>query len=145
LLMPVPTVSPRMWKRTRALSHLAMATPQVNRDDFSFSTHVESLCGRNWKKEAEETDGDSMTHKVWENDHVERLEVPERERAHRPEIDDDLDEALTETVRDNYSAVPAEQLPFEQRLTLVVDAAEEYFEVLDCYVEWVNLPNSNYS
>ena len=132
--MPVPTVSPAIWERTRTLSYLLMATPQLDRDEFSFSVHVEQLCGSDFREMAD--DAKDKVHTEWGKGHTERLRRPQRSRPHRPEIGDDLDERLTESVKENYPTVPAAELPFERRLELLADVVEKYLNELGVTLKW---------
>ena len=104
-------------------------------DDFSFSVHVEEVCV-DWRKLIENT-RPATTHSDWDKGHTVRLPV-EKDRPHRPEISEELEEEVTETANTIYG-VPAEELPFEKRLRLIVDSAEEYYERLDCQVAVIDV------
>lgn len=114
----------------RALTQFHMGTMKIDATDLSFANQLDELVGPNYRKESD--DLDNMTHNDFPTGFSISIDA-DRDRPHRPEVSRRLERDLTETVGEMYP-VPAEQLDFDDRLELFLDAVEEYYAAIDCYI-----------
>jgi len=65
--------------------------------------------------------------------HQVRLRVTQSE-PHRPEVDKQIVRQLHHRVTKEKSSVPAKKFDFDTNLEIVLDAAERYYEALQCEI-----------
>ena len=91
-------------------------------------------------REAEEENRDSdgfKTHTDYQgtpdDPHQVRLRVTQSE-PHRPEVDKQAVRQLHHRVKREKSSIPAKKFDFDTNLEIVLDAAERYYEALQCEI-----------
>jgi hypothetical protein len=62
-----------------------------------------------------------------------RLHITQTE-PHRPQLKGITVERLNQAVTDEKPAVPVDKLSFDNRLSIILDAAERYYEALYCEI-----------
>jgi len=144
--MPVPAVSPRNWQRTMVICHFVMGTPISVVSELSFQDRLETILNyeKNFSERARENeqqnggrDSQYKTHADFQatqrNPYKKRITVT-REKPHRPNIDDTVIDRLHAAVKDEKSSVPVEKLDFDDNLGIFLDAAERYYNSLQCKI-----------
>lgn len=115
-----------------------MGTREIDAADLSFADRMEMIIETEPGEGLEEidNDGDGWYHNGWGRGGVKiRIAPADRDRPHRPEVGDDALDALDEWVGRNHPNVPVESIDFDEKLTLLLDTAEEYYEALDCRLQ----------
>jgi hypothetical protein len=139
--MQAPAVSSYNWERTEALAQIAMGTRSVDVSEMSFADRMELIIEAepaNGLEEIEE-EGGSWYSNNWGKSGVKmRIAPTDRDRPHRPEVGDDALNVLDEWVRRTHPNVPVKSIDFDEKLTLLLDTAQEYYSELDCQVVNVN-------
>lgn len=115
----------------RALTQFHMGTMKIDATDLSFANQLDELVGPNYRKNTDDLD-DRTTHADFPTGFSISIDA-DRDRPHRPEVSGRLNRDLAETVGEMYP-VPAEQLDFDDRLELFLDAVEEYYAAIDCHI-----------
>ena len=136
--MPVPAVSPVNWQRTTIVAHLVMATPIDVVETFSFQDQLDSIIDYGEGEYADnarknEREDAEYAHADFETPYQKKI-VVSRDRDHRPHVDKHVAKKLERAVRQENEAVPAEKLDFDNQLRTVLDAAERYYNTLQCEV-----------
>lgn len=114
-------------------------------NSLSFQDRVETILKRShdidggFDEAARKNEPGEYVHRDFETPYRFRYRPDGRNRPHRPEVDDDLPEALAERLREENPRIPVEVLSFDDTLGAFLDVAEEYYETVDCYVDALNL------
>lgn len=125
--MPVPQVSHRNWERIRGLCQIQMGTTEVRANELTFAERLETVI----KFDYSEIDEDSYL-KAWgPNGVIAEIEPEARDRAHRPEVPEELAEEVEED-SDFYSTAPTGSLAFDRQLDIILEQAEKWLEPLNC-------------
>ena len=144
--MTIPVVSPTNWERTRGICHFAMGTPLDAVDELAFRHQVEVIIDDadgyvEAAEENEEVNNDSSTtyrtHSEFDGSPDEPyryIAITDRETDHRPYVSEESVDALKETVKDERPSVPAERFDFDRNLSILLDAAERYYNSLQCEI-----------
>jgi hypothetical protein len=148
LVMAVPLVSHEHWERTRGVTQLLMGTHKVDAGSLSFARQLRQVvAGGSYRdvldeyREQQESPlrstqrgGETeLYHQEWGPDGVTLEITPDaRDRPHRPEVPDDLVDDLDEVVLEDYPTVPVDAISFDEKLELLLEAAEEYYGELNC-------------
>lgn len=146
--MPVPTVSPHNWQRTRIICSFRMGTALSVADKLSFEDQLLTIIDseapyREGLSEIKEENRDSdtfSTHSDFQATPDEPYRVRQRTEQtepHRPNVSEAVVSQLHEAVKREKPQIPAEKFDFDTNLTTVLDAAERYYEALQCEVEVV--------
>lgn len=137
--MPVPAVSHRNWERTRGLAQMKIGTWDIAATQFGFNKQLGMLQEGNYVEGIADVGvssalGDSThVHKSWGKGGVEvSVDYGGRDRAHRPEVEQEVVDELEEWVGEQYPVVPAESLDFDEQLDLFLDKVERFYSKLDC-------------
>lgn len=136
--MPQPVVSHRNWDRTRGVSQFHMGTFSVRAGELSFAEQLKMVTGYPYREELDRMDEGGLGNSEWVHTEFGRggAKVPvapgDRDRDHRPQLDEELVGAVEESCNQQYPGVPASTLHFDRQLGLVLDRAVEYFNRLDC-------------
>ena len=149
--MPVPAVSPRNWKRTQIICHFVMGTPMNTVQELSFQDQLETILNstsgstldearENRKVNNDETNT-YKTNPDFEgrptNPYVATADTGDRDRYHRPRVDESTVKELQRTVSKEKPSVPAEKFDFDTNLGVLLDVNEEYYQSLHCTVSVV--------
>jgi hypothetical protein len=137
--MPVPVVEHESWEKVRGFAQIALGTKAVSVKEMSFgdqlmqlmagpggdSTYKESI------REMENAAGD-FSHTEWDDGVKVLIRPHERDKVHRPQVSEELDESFTERLVDEYPGMMVENLPFDTKLRLFLDRVETYYDHLGC-------------
>lgn len=144
--MVVPAVSPRNWERTRGVCHFVMGVPIEVVDDLAFRDQLEVVIDHSGEfleqasENREENNGSSTTYSVHasfdatKDDPYRFVAVPDQQEDHRPEVPKHIVTGLEDAVKSERPAVPASKFDFDRNLGILLDAAEEYYETLQCEI-----------
>jgi hypothetical protein len=110
-----------------------MGTMKIEAGKLSFSDQLDELVGPNYREEIDDMDPENVTHSDFTTSRSLSIST-DRDRPHRPQVPEQLDDDLTKAVRENTN-VPGEKLDFDDRLELFLDVVEQYYRVLDCYLK----------
>jgi len=149
--MPVPAVSPRNWKRTKIICHFIMGTPMNTVQQLSFQNQLETILEEtdgsvlDNARENQKTNNDDTDSYVTNpdfggtpnNPYVATANIGDRDRDHRPRVDDGTVKELQRTVSKEKPEVPAEKFDFDTNLGILLDVREEYFQSVHCTVSVV--------
>lgn len=143
--MPVPAVSPENWQRTKIICSFEMGTPVEMADELSFQDWLEILVdqedsyleeARSIEKEIRDS-SKYRTHSDFQgtpdDPHQAQLTITQS-KPHRPDIDTPIARQLEVAVKRERESVPAEKFDFDTNLGIVLDAAERYYEALNCEI-----------
>ena len=142
--MPVPAVSPRNWKRTTVIAHFVTASPVKVISELSFQdqllpilNHDKDFVSRAKEIEQENSALDFKTHSDfeggWNRPYVMGFTVGDRD-AHRPSVDNEVIDRLNAKAKTERPRTPVEKLDFDDTLGIVLDAAERYYNSLQCEI-----------
>jgi hypothetical protein len=144
--MAVPKVSHENWEKVRGLAQIEMETMQVKAGSISFAKQLEKITSRGVAFqeaiEDRETEQNRAKFKAWPDGVKIRIHPDDRDRPHRPEVDDDLVEQLDETAAELFPGVPVEELSFDDTLGLVVDELENTYKKADCHLIQHDIPTN---
>jgi hypothetical protein len=124
--MPVPQVSHRNWERIRGLCQIHMGTTEVRADELTFAERLETVIQRNYSEVSE----DEYLADWGPDGVVAVIDLEARDRAHRPEVPEELVEEVAEDAQ-FYSRAPTDSLPFDRHLDIILERAEEWLETLN--------------
>jgi hypothetical protein len=143
--MPVPAVSPENWQRTTIICSLEMGTPVQMADELSFQDRLEILVDQedSYLDEARSNEEDIrnsskvLTHSDFQSTpddpHQAQLTITQS-KPHRPDVDVPVVKMLETAVKREKDSVPAEKFDFNTNLGILLDAAERYYETLNCEI-----------
>jgi len=135
--MPVPAVSPENWKRTTIITHFVMTTPISVVRDFSFQDRVNSIVEypddtfTSSARDNEKDDTDYV-HTDFGEPYQMKLRLEDRDSDHRPRVDDHVVKLLDRAVRQENENIPVVKMDFDNKLGVLLDAAERYFSSIQC-------------
>jgi hypothetical protein len=75
------------------------------------------------------------SHNEWPDGVTITYSTDGRSRPHRPEVDEDVFETMSDDTKKMYTAVPVDGLPFDQQLELYLDRCEEIYKEMGCMIE----------
>lgn len=132
MIVPTPVISHKTWKRTRALTQIALGTRTVDADSLSFERCIKLLCDVPLDVREEVSDRE-LTHEDWPNGVTIPYNVDGRDRPHRPHISSETTTQLDEFVEQENETLPVEDLKLEDRLKVALDDIEAAFNVAGCF------------
>jgi hypothetical protein len=144
-MMPVPAVSPRNWQRTAIICSFRMGTGPRMAGELSFQDQLLTVLENeeSYREQAIEIEGENRTSSKFtthtdfdatpDNPHRVSLRIT-RTEPHRPDIDGAVVAQLHKAVKDEKPSVPAEKFDFDTNLGIVLDAAERYYNALQCEI-----------
>lgn len=134
--MVVPKVSHESWERVRGCCQIALGTKAVGVEEMSFADQLAYLLRANKGTleaiEEVRKNPQGYEHRHWEDGVEVRIRPNEREKPHRPQIPDELEEDLKTWMGEDYGAFDPDSLDFDKNLQLFLDRVETYNELLDC-------------
>ena len=146
--MPVPAVSPYNWERTRIICHFVMGTSMRTVDGLSFQdkleTILDSMNGDMLESASDnvqtnnDTDNSYVVHPDFEDKiqpgepYVVAADAEDRDEPHRPRVMTSVIVELEEVIKEEKPTVPAETLDFDDKLSVLLDIAERYYESVHC-------------
>jgi len=135
--MPVPAVSPENWKRTTIITHFVMTTPISVVRDFSFEDRVMAIVEHsegeyNNTARENESDDSEYCHADFDAPYEKKLRLGDRDSDHRPRVSEHTVKMLEQTVRQENENIPVVKMDFDNKLGVLLDAAERYFSTLQC-------------
>jgi hypothetical protein len=122
-----------------------MGTPLMTARELSFQDQLMTIFDSEGSyteaaQDVEDKNGDGQgytTHSEFQGQPNNPYEVEAQitqNTPHRPEVDDTVVERLHRAVRAEKSNVPTRKLDFDDNLSIVLDAAERYYEALYCEI-----------
>lgn len=125
LCMPVPQVSHRNWWVTKANAQIAMGNKEIDARELSFLDCLRLLAvDEPYRKRAT---GDGTYSLVeWGSVEIEWA-AGDRQRSHRPHIDEESMDEWVGMVGREWPNVPIESLSFDRQLGLFLKRRHEYF------------------
>ena len=141
--MPAPAVSHEKWTRADALCYFVMDGQEKQVEKLGFKNQLKAI-----RNDIEDMD-ESLTSKI--NDMSDgtyyhpALSTPaspcrrtiypdEQQRHHRPSISAADEDRLDELVSREYPSLPVEGLGFDDKVGMLFDKYEKYWNCLECYI-----------
>jgi hypothetical protein len=134
--VPTPIVSHKTWVYTRAYARFCIASETIEIDKLSFNDWVERILTADIPGAMEQIEKDGAheySHAFWEEGKTITV-FPYADSDHRPSVEASTVALLDEQVHEQYGINP-DSLGFEDKLKLILELAEEYYEKLDLYVQ----------
>jgi hypothetical protein len=135
--MVVPKVSHRNWWITKGNAQIALGTKEVPAEQLSFERCIGMITPSEKDSEMADPTGTpasyrqrmemhgTYSHADWEDGVTIEIEAGDRDRPHRPELEQLEMEEWEERVSQEWPKVPVQELPFDAQLGLLLKRRHE--------------------
>ena len=146
--MPSPEISPRDWERTTIVCHFVMGKDLATVRNLSFQEQVSTIAAYPTdtytqaaiRVEERSADGTSryLSHSSFactpDDPYQQQIQLTDRDKPYYPHIDDSIFETVYHAVMNENPEIPPSKFDFENNLSTLLDAAERYFNSINCEI-----------